>query len=205
MTAKTRQAADGTAGPGMPRLLLVEDDPLVLMTLSRALRRLGYHVVEGASGEEALALAAKGAFDLIIVDMCLPGMSGLEAARQINARAGTPFIMLSAYSDPALVSEVTAAGALAYLVKPLDVHQIVPGIEAALKRADEIRRLKASEASINAALGQARDISVAIGLVMERLKLSREAAYEHLRSRARSQRRKLAEMARNIVAGSEEP
>jgi AmiR/NasT family two-component response regulator len=203
MTAS--QSADGKAGPAMPRLLLVEDDRLTRGVFSHALRHLGYQVAEAVSGEEALELAARSAFDLIIADLRLPGISGLDAARRINEDTGTPFVMLTAYSDPALVAEVTGAGALGYLVKPLEIHQIVPAIEAALKRAEETRRLKASEAGIDAALGQARDISVAIGLVMERLKLSREAAHEHLRSRARSQRRKLVDLARGILDGSEEP
>ena len=177
------------------RLLVADDDPLVLVTLARGLRRVGYGVVEVKSGEEAVEMCRQASFDLGIFDLRMPVISGIEAARRINSEMRLPFIVLSAYDEAKDVDEAVEAGALGYLVKPIDVHQVVPTIEAALKRADEIRRLNASDASVNAALGQIRDINVAIGVVMERLKLSREAAYEHLRSQARSQRRKLADLA----------
>jgi response regulator NasT len=187
------------------RLLVVDDDPLVLVTLARGLRRVGYGVVEAQSGEEAVEVCRQASFDLGIFDLRMAGISGIEAARRINSETRLPFIVLSAYDEAKVVDEAVEAGALGYLVKPIDVRQVVPAIEAALRRAAEMALLRESEAQLSTALRQTRDISVAIGLVMERLKLSREAAFEHMRSQARSQRRKLADLAHNIVVGSEEP
>ena len=187
------------------RLLVADDDPLVLVTLARGLRRVGYGVVEVQSGEEAVEVCRQASFDLGIFDLRMPGISGIEAARRINSEARLSFIVLSAYDEANVVDEAAEAGALGYLVKPVDVRQVVPTIEAALRRAAEIVSLRESEAQLSAALNQTRDISVAIGMLMERQQLSHEAAFEHLRSQARSQRRKLADLAHNIVAGSEEP
>jgi response regulator NasT len=187
------------------RLLVVDDDPLILVTLARGLRRVGYDVVEAQSGEEAVEVFRQAPFHLGIFDLRMPGISGIEAARRINSEARLPFIVLSAYDEAKVVDEAAEAGALGYLVKPVEVRQVVPTIEVALRRAAEMALLRESETQLSAALNQTRDISVAIGMVMERLQLSREAAFGHLRSQARSQRRKLADLAHNIVVGSEEP
>lgn len=185
------------------RLLVVEDDALILLTLARGLRRAGYGVVEVESGAEAIEVCRQATFDLAVFDTRMPGMSGIEAARRINGELWLPFIVLSAYDEQELVEEAVAAGALGYLVKPIDIRQIVPTIEAALRRAAEMRSMRAVECRLSTALKQTRDISVAIGMLMERQHLSREAAFEYLRSKARSKRRKLADLAAGIIEGTE--
>jgi response regulator NasT len=90
---------------------------------------------------------------------------------------------------------------LGYLVKPLDVPNIIPSIEAALVRAKELSDLKKTQAQLNAVVNQGRDISVAIGLLMERYDLSKEQAFQALREAARKERRKLDELAAELIAG----
>lgn len=186
------------------RLLLAEDDPLIRSLLMRGLAAAGYTVVDVTTGEEALQAARAAPFDLGVFDLVLPGMSGLDAARQINEETGLPFVVLSAHGEESVVAEAVEAGALGFLLKPLEVTQIVPGIEAAIRRAADMRRMESTEEQLSAALAQTREISIAIGLVMGRKNISREAAFDHLRARARRERRKLAELAGRIVLGVEE-
>ena len=184
-------------------ILVVDDDRLVLASLARGLRAAGYRVSEAANGEDALTMAAKGKPDLALLDMRMPGPSGLDVATRLVSDHGIPFVFLSAYGDEAIVDQAAQQGALGYLVKPLDVAQIVPTIEAALARAAEIRELRESETKLELSLESGRDINTAVGLLMERRGLGREEAFETLRDHARSQRRKLREVAAEIVRASE--
>jgi response regulator NasT len=186
-----------------PRLLVADDDRLVLATLGEGLRQAGYDVVTAASGAEALEAAANGSFDLAILDVRMPGMDGLELARRLHDYTRIPFLFLSAYGDMGLVKQAVGYGALGYLIKPLDVPQIVPSIEAALTRARDIRQLRDTETQLNAALNVEQRTRMAVGVLMERERLDRKAAFDLLRSRARSQRRKLAEVAEELLAAAE--
>lgn len=183
------------------RLLLAEDDTLMRMALVKGLVGAGHEVVDVATGDDAIDAAHATEFDLAIFDMHLPGISGLEAAQTVRRETGLPFIVLSVHGDDATVGRALEAGALGYLVKPLDVAQILPGVEAALRRARDIARLESSETALRHALSQTRDISVAIGLVMARRNLARDAAFELLRTAARSARLKLTQVAAEIIDG----
>ena len=183
------------------QLLIVDDDRLILHTLSTGLRSAGYRTVEADSGEAAIKLAQGLPIDLAILDIRMSGMSGLELAAHLRDHGAIPSIFLSAYADNALVEQAVAEGALGYLVKPLDVPNIVPTIEAALVRAKELAALKKTQAQLNAAVKQGRDISVAIGMLMEHCGLGKEQAFEALRKVARRERRKLDDLAAEILAG----
>jgi len=173
---------------------------VVLAALAEGLRTAGYHVTGVASSEDALGIAVTP--DLALLDVRMPGMSGIELGRKLREQA-IPFLFLSAYGDQEIVRQAADEGALGYLVKPLDIQQIVPSIEAALTRAAEIRKLRESEAQLNAALAGSREISMVVGLLMQRDRLDRAQAFELLRSHARSQRRPLAEVAGELLASSE--
>lgn len=107
--------------------------------------------------------------------------------------------MLSAYSDAQTVERAASLGALGYLVKPLDVAQIRPAVEAGLRRARELDELRQTRAQLQKALDGDRDINVATGITMVQYRLQRTAAFELLRASSRSQRRKLAELAREVI------
>jgi response regulator NasT len=185
------------------RLLLVDDDRLVLATLGEGLRHYGYEVVLASSGEQALALAETENLDLAILDIRMPGMSGIETARHLRERRNIPCLILSAYGDHDMVRDAVAQGALGYVVKPVDVAQLIPTIETSIGQAREMYALREREAGATRALGQGRDTSTAVGLVMERYRLNRDQAFELLRSRARSQRRKLEELSFELVKAAE--
>lgn len=186
-----------------PVILLADDDRLALVTLGKGLRQAGYKVLEASSGSQAIKLCQDAKPDLAILDIRMPDMSGLEVAQRIQHHMAIPFVILSAYGDNELVKQAVNYGAVGYLVKPLDVPQLVPSIEAGLQRSAEIRKLRETEKQLNTALSTGRDISTAVGLIMERYRLNNADAFEKLRSFARSQRRKISEIAAEIVQAAE--
>lgn len=174
----------------------------MLAGLAAGLEQRGYTVSRAASGEEALGAAAALEPDLVLMDICLPGMSGVEAAQKIRAALDVPVIFLSALDTDELVREAIGLGTLSYLVKPVMVKQLVPAIETALARGQELKALKASGEHLATALRQSREISVAIGVLMERHDISAEEAFETLRSHARSMRCKTSEVAQAVISGA---
>lgn len=185
------------------KLLLVDDDRLVLVTLAQGLSRVGYKVSTAESADDAEAILASGERpDLAILDVSMPGRSGLELAERLRSFDHIPFMLLTAYSDPHIVAQAATSGALGYLVKPVDTPQLVPAIEAALARASELSGLRTIEQQLQKALDSEREISVAIGITMVQYRLSRKAAFELLRKTARSQRRKLLELAIEVIRAS---
>lgn len=184
-------------------ILIADDELLILATLGIGLRDAGYDVLEAASGEEAVAMCKQYIPDLAILDVCMPpGMNGIAAAREIRKSTDVPVLFLSAYGDDKTVQRAVEEGALGYLVKPVDVPKITPSIEAALVRSREIKKLKDAELNLNIALQSGRDRSVAIGMIMERYKLSETEAFESLRSLARRQRRKLDDVVKEVIETS---
>jgi len=194
MAARTEKAAQR-------HILVVDDDRLVLAALAEGLRTAGYRVTSVASGEDALGITDTP--DLALLDVRMPGMSGIELGRKLREQGGVPFLFLSAYGDQEIVKQAAEEGALGYLVKPLDIQQIVPSIEAALARGRDIRKLRESETQLNTALTGSRDVSMAVGLLMMRDRLNRKQAFDLLRANARSQRRPIAELAGELLKAAE--
>ena len=114
------------------KILVVDDDRLVLATLTHGLANAGYEIIDADNGDDAILLARKHRPDLALLDIRMEGMSGFDVAAYLRQSLQTPFMFLSAFSDDATVAQVKALGAVAYLVKPLDIAQIVPTVEAAL-------------------------------------------------------------------------
>ena len=183
-------------------ILVVDDDRLILFTLAKGLRDAGYTVIEADSGELAIEMCTDISPDLAVLDIHMPGLSGLEIGQWLKEQTCTPFIFLSAYNDQTTVKQATDSGALGYLVKPLDVDRILPTVQAALARAEDMRQLQQNEQHLNSALKGNRDISLAMGILMERKKIGQQEAFELLRGSARNQRRKTAEIAAEIIAGN---
>lgn len=181
-------------------LLLVDDDRLILATLAQYLSKAGYNVSTSESADDAEAILAGGERpDLAILDVSMPGRSGLELAERLRSFDYIPFMLLTAYSDQTIVEQAATSGALGYLVKPVVMRQLVPAIEAVLVRAAEFRSLRSTKQQLQNALDSEREISVAIGIIMAQYHLGRKAAFELLRKTARSQRRKLTELAMEVI------
>ncbi len=184
-------------------VLIVDDDPLILTTMRDGLQRAGYDVLAAASAEEALELTRDDAPDAALIDMRMPGMSGLELAEALLDRAPLAIVFLSAYDDLELVREAATQGAYGYLVKPALLRHIVPAIESAVVRARDLAQIEDEQERLRGALEGQQEISVAVGIMMERQRLSRNAAFNYLRSEARSGRRKLRDVANEYIAAEE--
>ncbi|MEQ1635389.1 MAG: response regulator [Methylococcales bacterium] len=185
-------------------LLLVDDERLALVTLAQGLTAVGYTVSTAESVDDAEALLASGERpDLAILDVSMPGRSGLELAERMHKFDHIPFMLLTASKSHDIVQQAVKCGALGYLVKPVDTPRLVPTIEAALAQVAELRGLKVIEQQLQRALDSEREISIAIGITMVQYHLGRKAAFELLRKTARSQRRKLVELALEVINASE--
>ncbi len=184
------------------KILVIDDDRVVLATLAHVLRTAGYDVAKSGLAEEGLARAIAERPDLVLLDVRMPDLSGLEVARRLREEAGIPYLFLSAFSDEEAIGCAQQHGALGYLLKPMDFSQIVPAMEVALARAKEIGALRASEKHLTYALRGNRQVSEAVGIFMERFRMIRSEAFELLRDQARSQRRKVPEVAEEIVAST---
>lgn len=185
------------------KLLVVDDDRLILATTAASLRSAGYSVSEARSVEDALGVLGHFQPDLALLDIRMGASSGFDLARRLRAVGDTPFMFLSAYGDDATVDEATELGAVGFLVKPIEIAQLVPGIEAALARAADLARLRSTGRQLEQALDQQRGVSVAIGILMERHRLTRDEATQRLRDRARSQRRKMIDVAEAVVGATD--
>jgi response regulator NasT len=189
--------------PGPKTVMIVDDDPLILTTMRDGLERAGYDVWSAASAEEALERVREAMPDAALVDMRMPGMNGLELAEALLDRAPVAVVFLSAHDDLELVREAATQGAHGYLVKPALIRHIVPALEAAMVRARDVAELEDEQERLRGALEGQQEISVAVGIVMERRRLSRTTAFNCLRSEARSQRRKLRDVASEYIAAEE--
>lgn len=187
-----------------PLLMVVDDDRLVLATLVAGLKKSGFDVIEADNGDDAILLARKHKPKLAILDMRMQGKTGMDVARYLAANTQTGFIFLSAFGDRDIIEDAMRVGALGYLVKPLDVNQIVPAVQAALLRLDERPATAAAPMmppppTLPPAAYALRDQSVAVGILMERLRLDYTRALDVLRAQARAEGRSVEELAANMV------
>lgn len=184
-------------------ILLVDDDRLILGTLGKGLRQAGYTVAEAASGKAALASAERERPDLAILDIRMPEISGIELAQRLRDAYHVPALFLSAYSDKEIVEEAVHEGGLGYVVKPMDIPQLVPAIEAALARSRDLQALGKTKKQLEETLKRGRDTATAVGILMERQGLRQQDAFELLRVCSRTQRRRLESLAHEIVEAVE--
>jgi response regulator NasT len=186
-------------------ILVVDDDPILLDYLVTVLDHAGYDTVKAASAAEALQRVAEREADiaLALLDISMPGMSGLELALRLKEHTSVAFMFLSSVDDAETARQAASHGAVGFVVKPVDAARLLPSFESALARADEIRQLRRTEANLNAALAAGRETSRAVGLLMTRFQTDRNTAFEVLRDHARSTRRKVNEVAEQLVAAEE--
>ena len=185
-------------------VLVVDDFDATREAIVTMLEVKGFTTLGAESGPVALDHFQAGLRPcVVLLDVRMPGMDGIELGRKLREQGGIPFLYLSAYGDSKIVGQAVEEGALGYLVKPLDIQQIVPSIEAALTRARDIARLRRAEEQLTTALAGNREVSMAVGLLMMRDRMNREQAFETLRGNARAQRRPIAEVAKELLASAE--
>ncbi len=183
-------------------VLVADDDQEVLHFISNGLKSAGFETLEAGSVAQAGQLAREHKPDLTILDPLMPLEDALEVAASLR-EADLPFIALSSADDEETVDHITDAGALAYLVKPVDIERLVPLVRSSIRRGAEIRELRASLAQLDRALSQGREVSIVVGILMERCNLTAVQAFDALRDDARSQRKKIADLAREMLSAAE--
>ena len=184
-------------------ILIVDDDRLSTTLVSAVLTAAGHHIFQANSGTDALQLVAQQDFALALLDIDKPVTSGIELAQQLKAETAGPFMFLSAHKDEHTAKQAVEYGAIGFLVKPLDAEGLIPAVSAALARAKEIRSLRRSDTKLNSALAAGRENSIAVGLLMARYHTDRDTAFAVLRDYARSHRRKLNEVANELLEAEE--
>lgn len=180
-------------------VLIADGDPQTLSTLARGLQDAGYQVSEAVDGDSAAQLCETAQPDLAILDVRLPGLSGAEVVRRIGLHSKVPILVLTTRDDMELVKVAIKEGALGFLVKPLDSPQMVLAVDTALARIADLKALRDSERSLNAALEHCRKIGTAVGLIMERYRLNLDTAFDLLRRSARTRRVKLSRLADDLI------
>ena len=189
------------------RILVVDDDRLVLATVTHGLMQAGFEVIDADNGDDAILLARQHKPDLALLDIRMEGKSGLDVAAYLREYLQVPFMFLSAFADDATVQQVKALGAVAYLVKPLDIGQIVPTVAAALAHLAQ-KPAPAPTASPPAQQparlpGAADLVPMAVGVLMHRYSLQRGQALQRLQRLADDEHRGLADQAERLVEAVE--
>lgn len=185
-------------------LFLVEDDRLIISTLTTGLTRAGYIVHSAESVSEAESwLDSNERPDLVILDVHMPDRSGLELTKRLEELHHIPFILLTAHSEQEIIIQATESGAMGYMVKPVDISQLIPAIETAMSRANDLKGLRGDKTKLQTALDTDRSVSVAVGIIMDQRGIGREEALKELRKVARSNHISLISLAGNIVKSRE--
>lgn len=179
-------------------ILFVEDDALVRNSFSLLLRAEGYEVAAVASAEAAFVAIASRGFGLVLLDVGLPGLDGIECALRLRTmKVQVPIVFLTAYGGTEFVDRALRCGPHAYLVKPISGEQLIPMVRSALAVAEagQVRQDR-----MQGALDDSRAISAAVGVFMERHGWSENEAFGALRVMARSESRPVVEVAREVVS-----
>jgi response regulator NasT len=182
------------------RILIADDESIRLLSLRAQLTTLGHVVVgEASTGEEAVALAASVRPDLAILDIRMPVMDGIQAAEQITRVRPIPIILLTAYSEAQLVERAAEANISAYLMKPVSEEDLLPAIALALTRFRQFQALRQEVVDLREALEARKLIERAKGILMRRLDLGEEEAFQRLQRQSQITNRKLAQVAEAII------
>jgi len=188
------------------RILIAEDETIIRLDLRELLERSGFEVVaEARDGEEAVELALAESPDLALLDVKMPKLDGIDAARRILEERPMPIVMVTAYGEKELVARAVEAGVFGYLVKPFRETDLLPAIEMAQARHEELVALRAEADSLAAALAARKAIERAKGLLMEREGLSERDAFARLRKASQISGRKLEVVAEALIATLDAP
>jgi AmiR/NasT family two-component response regulator len=183
------------------RILIAEDETIIRLDLRDVLERGGHEVcAEARDGEEAVALALSEAPELAILDVKMPKLDGIEAARRILAERPIPIVMLTAYGQEELVTRAVEAGVFGYLVKPFRETDLLPAIQTARARHAELSALREEAESLAEALATRKVVERAKGLLMEREGLSENDAFVRLRRASQASGRPLGVVAEAVLA-----
>jgi AmiR/NasT family two-component response regulator len=182
------------------RVLIVDDEPVIRLDLRTMLEAMGHEVVgEADNGVDALQLARTLQPDLVIADLMMPEMDGIELSRRLAKERIAPVLILTAYSEPEMVAGADRSGVLGYLVKPFREADLAPAIQVAVSRYRELRALEAQNLNLAQEIQARRRIGRAKRVLMQQLGLSEAEAFRRLQQTAEQTGKPLAEVAEAIL------
>jgi len=183
------------------RILIAEDETIIRLDVRTLLEKAGHEVVaEARDGEEAVALAVEHDPDLIVMDVRMPHLDGIEAARQITDRKPVPIVMLTAYAEQDLVTRASEAGAFAYLVKPFREVDLLPALNTARARFEELEALREEAADLAEALASRKAVERAKGILMRKDGIDEEEAFRRIRAASQKTGRTMRVVADALIA-----
>ncbi len=182
------------------RILIAEDEFLVLMATKSYVERLGHEVVGVATdGENAVELALEKKPDLVIMDINMPNLDGIDAIRKINETLFIPSIIVSGYHDEQLINRATEEGVLYYLLKPIDIEELKIAINISQAKFEEFKKLQDELQSTKNALEARKHIEKAKGIIMDRMNLKEPEAMKRLQKMSRDKNKKLVVIAKELI------
>ena len=188
------------------RVVIAEDEAIIRLDLKETLEEEGYEVVgETGRGDEAVELVKQHHPDLAILDVKMPGMDGLTAASQITADKQAAVLILTAFSQRDLIEKARDAGALAYLVKPFQKSELIPAVEVALGRFQEMKALADENLSLADQLETRKVVDRAKGKLMDNHDMTEAEAFRFLQKTAMDTRSTLKQVAQDVIDGSLRP
>ncbi|MBO0864467.1 MAG: ANTAR domain-containing response regulator [Mycobacterium sp.] len=186
--------------PAAPRVLIAEDEALIRLDLAEMLREEGYDIVgQAGDGQEAVELAEQLKPDLVIMDVKMPRRDGIDAASEIASKRIAPIVVLTAFSQRELVERARDAGAMAYLVKPFTVTDLIPAIELALSRFNEIAALEREVATLSDRLETRKLVERAKGLLQAKQGMSEPEAFKWIQRAAMDRRTTMKRVAEVVL------
>ena len=186
------------------RILIADDESLILMDLREMLTSLGYLVVgEANDGRSAVNMARELRPDLVIMDIKMPDMDGIDAAKVLTAEKIAPVLLLTAYSQQDLVERAKEAGVVGYLVKPFRESNLAPAVEVTLARFEEFRALQKEVADLKEALETRKLVDRAKGILMDTQGLTEQEAFRRIQKMSMNTRRAMKEIAEAIILAHE--
>jgi AmiR/NasT family two-component response regulator len=188
------------------RVVIAEDEAIIRLDLKETLQEEGYEVVgETGRGDEAVELVRQLEPDLAILDVKMPGLDGLAAAREISTEKKSAVLILTAFSQRDLIEQARDAGALAYLVKPFQRSELIPAVEIALGRHREMRALHDQTQSLEDQLETRKKVDRAKGILMDNHGMGESEAFDWIQKAAMNGRVKAKDIAEQVIAGSISP
>jgi len=186
------------------RIIIADDDPIIRMDLTAMLQELGHQVIAAVeNGDAAWRLAQSLKPDLVILDVMMPGMDGLQAAARISSQRLAPVLLLTAYSEAPMVEQAIRAGVLAYLVKPFRKQELQPAVEIALARYRELSALEGQIDALQEQIETRKAVGKAKAILMQRFGMSDREAMRRLQAQSLSLNRSLKQIAEAIILTEE--
>jgi response regulator NasT len=186
-------------------ILIAEDESIILMGLKSNLKKLGHNVIaEAFNGKEAVKLALEKEPDIVLIDINMPEMDGIEAIKRINQKKSIPCIIITGYNDEKLIKRATKAGAFAYLIKPVDKNDIKPALRIAAARFKEFNTAVDELDKSKKALKKRKLIERAKGIIMDRMDLKEKDAMRFLQKKSNDQNKKMIVVAEEIIKADQQ-